>query len=442
MALVIPFKGIFYNPEKIGSFASVVAPPYDVISIDEQKKLNDRHPHNIIRLILGEPGENSEENRSFYQAAGERFRAWRKENVLVADQVPAFYFTSVEFKIEDVQYLRHGLIGYVRLEDFEKRVVLPHERTSSKVKEDRLNLLKSSCANFCQIFSLFSDAEKVVIDTLAQVVSDRQPDIDLVDDSQERHQLWKVTDSAITEQITAALADKRLYIADGHHRYETALNYRNWVAQNDPTFNEDHPANYIMMYLSAMSDPGLVILPTHRMLPEVEASVLVDFIGKAGAYFDIEAVAGNQNEEFLASLRAETDKNTIGVSIRGQSEFYLLTPRSNLDWSSFGQDIPEVLRGLDVTILTRLILIHLLGFTQAELDEEKAISYTSDAQKAIDAVAAGDCAVSFLLNATKNEQMRAVAAAGEIMPRKTTFYYPKVLTGLILSDKSGGNQDG
>ncbi len=442
MAEVIPFHGILYNPEKIDNMATVVAPPYDVIDADQQKTLCDRHPNNIIRLILGEPGENTGDSQVFYQAAADRFRSWLADNILLKDGDPAFYFTSVEFTLDGKDFLRYGLIGYVRLEPFEKRVVLPHERTSSKVKADRLNLIKTTCANFCQIFSLYPDPGKTVLGTLTDAVRDRQPDIDVTDNVGERHKLWRITDPVITETVSRAMADKQLFIADGHHRYETALNYKAWVAANDPDFSEDHPANYLMMYMSALSDPGLVILPTHRMLPELDPDRLSVFTEKAQNYFDIQTIpcsAGGtpaEKDECLSSLCLDTTRNTIGMAINGRPEFYLLTPKPDKIQQLFGQSVPEVLRGLDVTVLARLVLIELLGFTQAELDEEKAICYTSNAEEALDAAFSGESDVSFLLNATKKEQVCAVAENGEIMPRKSTFYYPKVLSGLVLSSNS------
>ncbi|MDY6904701.1 MAG: DUF1015 domain-containing protein [Thermodesulfobacteriota bacterium] len=442
MARVIPFRGILYNADAIKRIGDVVAPPYDVISEQEQQALCDRHPENIIRLILGEPGENAGDSVAFYKAAAQRFQKWRAEGKLIRDEEPAIYFTSVEFTIEGQNFQRYGLIAQVGLEPFENGVILPHERTSSKVKIDRLNLMKETCANFCQIFSLFSDAENFVLNTLESAVSNVPPDIDLVDENDERHKLWRITDKTVIAEITAAMQDKKLYIADGHHRYETALNYRKWVTDRDPAFNDDHPANYIMMYMSSMSDKGLIILPTHRMLTGLSESSKAAFIDNAGAYFDVREMPfhkdnrDNVKTDFITALRADTTKNTIGAMLAGRDVFYLLTPKPNIMEEVFGNDVPSVLRDLDVSVLTHLILIKILGYSQAELDEEKVIDYTSDIHDAITAVDTGVCDIAFMLNPTKNEQMRDVAAAGEIMPRKTTFYYPKVLTGLVLSTKS------
>ncbi len=441
MARVIPFKGTLYNKGKIGDFSRVVAPPYDVISEEEKEKLRNRHPENVVRLILCPPGEKSGENLSFYNSSATCFRKWLADGTLKTDDEPAIYLTSIEFSIEGTRYQRYAFIAYVRLEPFENKVVLPHERTSSKVKDDRLNLLKATHANFCQIFSLYTDPEQVVVNTLVDAVAGKEPDIDLVDDVEERHRLWRIIDPEVTGRVTDLLADKRLYIADGHHRYETALNYRAWVAKNDPDFSDDHPANFIMMSLTSTSDPGLVVLPTHRLLLKSTPALSSDWLQQAKKLFDIEEIPfepadrKNAEKQFQDQLRAHMMQNTIGAVLNGRSVFYLLTLRPEAAASAFDSTVPEVLRTLDVTLLTEIVLKKLLGYKQSELDEEEVIDYTSRFEKAIDQALSGKCEAAFLMNPTRNEQVQDVAAQGEIMPRKSTFYYPKVLTGLVFSDK-------
>jgi uncharacterized protein (DUF1015 family) len=442
MALVIPFKGIVYNKERINDFSFVVAPPYDVISEEDKKKLCNRHPQNVVRLVLGEPGERFGDNSNFYSLSAKRFQAWMADGTLVTDDVPAIYLTSVEFTADDKRFQRYGFIAYVRLEPFANRVVLPHERTSSKVKTDRLNLSKATGANFCQIFSLYSDPEQVIVNTLLDSVAGRQPDIDLVDDAGERHRLWRITDSRIAGQVTAAFKEKRLYIADGHHRYETALNYRAWIAENNPDFSETHAANYVMMSLSSISDPGLVILPSHRLLLKVNQTRLSELLGQAADYFDVTEIPFDPadrkkaEQQFKNHLQTHFMDNAIGAVVNGRPVFYVLTLRPGAMEKAFGDTIPEVLRTLDVTVLTQLILKKILGYSQSELDEEEAIAYTSNFGRAVEIALAGKCRAAFLLNPTRSEQVQAAAAQGEIMPRKSTYYYPKVLTGFVFSDQT------
>lgn len=443
MAEVVPFKGILYNKEKIGDFSQVVAPPYDVICPEENKSLRDRHPQNVVRLILCESDGDTADSSAFYRSSAKQFRDWLADGTLQTDSEPALYLTTLDFTIEGRQYQRHGFIAYVRLEPFEKKVVLPHERTSSKVKDDRLNLLKAAGANFCQIFSLYTDPEQLVVNTLVEAVAGKQPDIDLVDDAEERHRLWRITDTRTTDQVTTLLKEKQLYIADGHHRYETGLNYRNWVAENDPGFSENHPANFIMMSLSSTSDPGMLILPTHRLLLKVKESLISGsaWVQQAAKHFDIKEIPFDPANREKAELQLRNDlqsnllNNAFGAVAHNQPVFYLLTLRPQALLNAFDDTIPQSLRSLDVTILSQLILKKIFGYSQTELDEEEVIDYTSDFHQAVEAAVCGQCQVAFLLNPTRNEQVQTVAAQGEIMPRKTTFYYPKLLTGLVFSDK-------
>jgi len=438
MAKIIPFKGILYNPNKIHDMADVTAPPYDVISVEEQEYLHDRHPNNVVRLILGKTSETDTRENNRYTRAASCFNKWLSEDILSQDKSPAFYLTAVEFSLGNKRIIRYGLIALVGLEPFEKGIILPHEKTFSKVKSERLELMKVCKANFSQIFSLYSD-QSGILNSLKDAVADTQPDLDFVDDKGEAHKLWRITDAAVHQHISDAMKEKRLFIADGHHRYETALNYRDWVAKNNPDFNADHPANYIMMYLCSMEDPGLIVFSTHRMISKVPDSARDTFIRKAEDYFDIKRIPfkGNERETagagFMAELGSDTSRTRIGVLIKEHSEFYLLTIKPKVMEQMFGDELSKSLRTLDVTVLTRLILIKILDFDQSSLDNEKLIEYSSSEKKVIDAVLSGKCDIAFILNPTKIEQVRNIAEEGLTMPRKTTYFYPKAITGQVLN---------
>ncbi len=255
--------------------------------------------------------------------------------------------------------------------------------------------------------------------------------------------MWRITDPEVNRYVSDAMKDSRIFIADGHHRYETALNYRDWLAAKIPDFSENHPANYVMMYLSSMEDPGVVILPAHRMLKGVKPGLLTEFVRKAGTYFDIVRMPYNKKEysrvraEFLAKLKLSepggTDRTVFGVSVKDARELYLLTLKPGVMKEMFGNEIPDALRHLDVTVLTRLIFTEMLGFDQAGLDNEKLIAYSSIAEEATDAPGTGKCDISFILNPTKIEQVRDIALKGLIMPRKSTYFYPKVITGQVMN---------
>lgn len=437
MAEIKPFKGLLYNPDKIQDMADVLTPPYDVISKEEQEEFYNRHPNSIIRLILGKTTEDDTEKNNPHTRAAEYFKKWASEKVLVEDDAPALYLTAVTFSVEDKTVTRYGLISLVGLEPFEKGIVLPHEKTFSKVKSERLGLIKACRANFSQIFSLFSDRTNIM-KILLGAVEESHPDIDLVDDKGSRHKLWRITDSSVLNQVSDAMKDRKIYIADGHHRYETSLNYRKWLSENDPDFSPDHPANYVMMYLCSMEDPGLVILPAHRLLTEMTSSELSAFIEKAEEYFEIESFSFKEKERegvqkaFMAALESHDSENAIGALIKNRQEFNILVLKPGVMERLFEHEMPDSLRCLDVSVLTRLIFMEILGFDQERLDNENLINYSSNEKIAIDTVASGRYNIVFILNPTKIEQVRRVAEEGYTMPRKATYFYPKVITGQVL----------
>jgi uncharacterized protein (DUF1015 family) len=286
MASVLPFKGILYNLDKITDSADITTPPYDVISPDEQAAFYERHPNNIVRLILNraQATDTAEDNPHTRSAA--YFQQWMSEGILKRDDQAALYLKAITYTHAEKTITRYGLIARVGIEPFEKRIVLPHEKTFSKVRSERLQLLKATHCNFCPIFSLYPDEGGILV-SLEQAVDKSAPSVDFIDDQNHRHQLWRITDPSIHRQVTEAMQQKRLFIADGHHRYETALNLKKHLQETDPSFDESHPANYVMMYLCSMSDPGLIILPAHRLLKGVSAADIAKAIDVSRTYFDV-----------------------------------------------------------------------------------------------------------------------------------------------------------
>jgi uncharacterized protein (DUF1015 family) len=439
MAEVIPFRGILYNTNKINDLADVVAPPFDVISEQEQIQFHERHPQNIIRLTLGKITENDTSTNNRYTRAAECLNKWFSDDIILLDQKPAFYLTSMEFSLEGNRVTRYGLIALIRLEPFEKGIVLPHERTFSKVKSERLELMKTCHANFSPIFSLFSDEENRIGNKLMHVVQNKSADIVFTDKNEQKHRLWRITDNSDHQYISDALQDKKIFIADGHHRYETALNYRDWLSTHASDFNGNHPANYVMMYLCSMEDPGLIVLPAHRMLNEVPVEKRESLIQKAKKYFDIITLPYNDDQhkenlsQFISILKSNDSKHCIGVCLKDCPELHLFILKPGVMENMFGDELPDVIRNIDVTVLTRLIFMELLGFDQARLDNEKLIAYSSIAEDAVNAVSAGRHDIAFILNPTKIQQVRDIANAGLIMPRKATYFFPKVITGQVMN---------
>ena len=442
MADVIPFKGLRYNPDIVGNLSGVMTPPFDVINAQAQCQFYDMHPCNIIRLILGKTLDDDCADCNRYTRAAQTLQKWKTEKVLVKDQAPALYLSAVDFTVDDRPLTRYGLIARVRLEPFDKGVILPHERTFSQVKSERFQLLQACHTNFSPIFSLYPD-QLNILDTLKSDVAGRNPDAELTDMDGMHHRLWCLTDPERHSFITAAMAGTPIYIADGHHRYETALNYRDRLIADGHKLASDHPARFVMMYLCSMTDPGLVILPAHRMFRQNAGIPTEDIISKARSHFDVVKIHLTDDNrdaarmEMARVLETNASAGAIGVSMNDFSALYVLILKAGTMQQLFADELSSALRDLDVTVLTRLLLIDILGFDPQRLDDVTLVDYASDVAKAIDAVADGKFAIAFILNPTPIDQVRQIADEGEVMPRKSTYFYPKVLTGQVLSSLSG-----
>ncbi|WP_319526370.1 DUF1015 domain-containing protein [uncultured Desulfosarcina sp.] len=437
MATVTPFKGVRYNPDIIGNSADVATPPYDVISPEEQRAFYNRHPNNVIRLILNpsQPTDTATDNPHSRSAAC--FRQWMEQGVLKREAQPALYLKAIDYPHQGETCTRYGLLARVGLEPFEKRIILPHEKTFSKVRSERLELMKATHCNYCPIFSLYPD-ESDILGTLIEAVDPSAPIIDFIDDSNHRHRLWRILDPAVHRQVTTSMQDKRLFIADGHHRYETALEFRDYLKATDPSFNAAHPANHVLMYLSSMSDPGLIILPAHRLIKAVGPEDLQRAVENARTYFDVAEFPFASEDrqaverDFLEALGSEKERPCIGIFGHKAPVFHLLKIKAGVMDELFGGELDASLRSLDVTVLTRLVFMKILGFDQQRLDDATLIGYASEAGKALQSIDSGDYDVAFILNPTRIEQVQEVARKGLVMPRKSTYFYPKVKSGLVM----------
>jgi uncharacterized protein (DUF1015 family) len=437
MAEFKPFKGVLYNSKEINDLAEVIAPPYDVISSSYQNDLHQRHPNNVIRLILGKREPVDAKMDDLHQRSADYFKQWLADEILLRDPSEAFYLTNAEFSVENRRVTRYGIIGLVRLEPFDKGIVLPHECTFSKVKSERLSLLKRSRANFCSIFGLYSDSNGL-LGQIEATAGSRTPDIDLTDDQQIRHKLWRLTDGPIVNQIQTALASKRVYIADGHHRYETALNYRQWLKETDPHFDEHHPANYVMMSLSSLEDPGMVIFPAHRLVKDVSQEAMASLIPSLRDFFTVESISMSQGVDAAiakadAALAANKHRNAFMVYMKEDRAIHVMVLKEGVMLERYGSELAQPLLDLDVTVLARLIMTDLLGFDKARLDDATKISYRTSSPEAVGAVMEGKADIAFILNPTRIEQVQRVAEQGLIMPRKSTYFYPKIISGQVMN---------
>lgn len=428
MAIVYPFRGVRYNPEQIGDLAAVVTPPYDVIDNKAQDEYYRRHPYNIIRLELGyrHPEDSDTDNR--YTRAARDYNLWLQKGVLTAEPRPAIYLYEQQFAIGDKSYSRTGIFVRVGLEEYSAGVILPHEETLSRPKADRMALMLSCQANFSPVFALYEDPAGVLEQEFAAYKSG-QPEVNLTDEFGERHLIWVISDQELHQRVTAFFVDKPLFIADGHHRYETALNFFHAVGRRYPG------ASSIMMQLCSTSDQGLVVLPTHRILHSLPGLLVADLLPKLNRNFLVEKLSPSQPDDLTSILgEAASRGKTAFIMAAPGGEFYLLTLKNREAMSPLSQEHCEAWRELDVSVLQVLVLQDLLGLDREKMAGQTNLTYTREVVTAIDALQNGSGQLAFLLNPTRVEQITAVASAGDKMPQKSTYFHPKLLTGLIIND--------
>ncbi len=435
MAEIIPFRGIRYHARLNADIADLTTPPYDVISPERQEAFHQRHPHNIIRLILSRPAADDTQDENQYTRAGNLYDHWRRTGILVRDAAPRFYLNATGFEAGGHAYERHGLLAAVRLEPFENGVVLPHEKTFSRVKADRLRLMRECHANFSPIFSMFSDEENMT-GRLAKWSAETPPIMEFTDMDGHRQRFWEITDTARCRRLQKVFTEKCIYIADGHHRYETALAFRDEVTEAAGGLPADHPVNFVLMHLTGMEDPGMMILPAHRLLRTVPEDAVSRFLGQAPDCFDVKEYPADTHGR-AAFLEGMENGNAAGGPVIGavlsrRKKLLRLSLKPGVMADRFGSELPAAVHRLDVSVMTRLILMDLMGFDAARLDNEEIIAYTTDPAGAVDRSLAGEFDAAFLLRPTPMSHVREVAAAGLVMPRKSTYFYPKVITGLVL----------
>ncbi len=420
-----PFPALHYNLATIGDLASVIAPPYDVIDDAAHARLWARSPHNVVRLIL-----NREPDR--YAAAAATLAAWREAGMLVQDPQPCFYDYVQDFGLPDgSRRQRAGLIAAVRLESFDAGNIRPHERTFARAKEDRLRLLEACRANLSPIFGIYPHG----LEVLDALRADRReaPWIDVTDDRGERHRLWRVHDRATIGMITDAARDLTVFIADGHHRYETALAYRDQRRATGAT-DPDARYNFVLMYLAAMNDPGLVILPTHRVLRRLPEGAGKSWIERLRRYFTIEEVSSGNGgrRDLLAQLDERDAAGLVATCLATPERRFVLRARDTRALAEALGSVHPTVRRLDVTLLDALVLRQTLGVDPARAAQDGLLEYTHDGQQAIEAVTTGHAAAAFLLRAPRIEDVQAVCVAGQTVPEKSTYFYPKLMSGLVF----------
>ncbi len=436
MAKVNPFKGVRYDRSSVSNLMDLLAPPYDVISPDYQESLYKRNDKNVIRLILDKIKETDSDKDNRYTRAKSCLDEWMSDGTLKQDEKPALYLYAQDYKIGDETLRRVGFICR-RLAEPLGETIFPHERTLSGPKTDRLNLTRACKMNFSQVFGLYSDSGKV-LDTVWEKIMAEPADVVLTDDDGQIHSMWIVTDEAIIEKTQEFMEDKPIVIADGHHRYETALNYRNERrAEENREGEADY--DYVMMYLSNTHGQGFTVLPTHRLVKNVSDINADEVLLKLGASFDITSRQYGQGvmKAFLEDLiKSGADKTSFGL-YAGDGKLYLLTLKEGSGLpEGDGSPASEALRKLDVNILQGLIFEKMLGVSKEAVADKSVISYTVDAEEAVREVDSGSAKLAFLLNRTGVDQIIDVATKGGVMPQKSTYFYPKLITGLVFNPLS------
>jgi uncharacterized protein (DUF1015 family) len=437
MARIYPFRAWHYNPSLV-RLDDVVTQPYDKISPAMQQAYYQRSPFNLVRIILGLPQLfDADKGENVYTRAARDLRSWREQGVLTQEHEPSVFAYAQRFKVpgSEVQKERRGFIALGKLHEYAEQVVFRHEHTLSKPKSDRLNLLKATHAHFGQIFMLYSDPSGSVDKILYE--NNAAADAEVTDEYGVLHRLWRVNQPAAINLLATAMADKKLIIADGHHRYETALNYSKEHANGahakpetganglpQPAF----PEAAVMMTFVNMDSDGLVILPTHRVVHSLPRFDQAAFRNAAAEFFSTEMLGGEDAAAYMKTLGAQRGTAFVAVTKDGA---LLLRARPDAVKKALA-DIPDRQRQLDLTQLHSIILDRLLGLDAEKVREQTNIRYLRDAGEAVEQVRKGEADVAFLTNPVTMEQLREVAFAGEVMPQKSTDFYPKLLSGLTI----------
>jgi uncharacterized protein (DUF1015 family) len=432
MAEVQPFRGWRYDLAQVGDLSDVTAPPYDVIDEAQKNDLYKKHPCNVVRLILNrdEPGDDSSEAR--YQRASGFLRHWQQEGVLIQEHDDALYVYHQVFDWEGIHYVRKGFLGRVRLEEFGQGHIYPHEQTMSGPKADRLLLTKACKTNLSAIFGLYPDPSAAAQSPLEEAIVGQTP-LEATDHLGVLHRMWPVCDHRVIGRVRDALKPQPIFIADGHHRYETACNYRNWLKSEGRLPDGTHPANFVMMMFVGMSDPGLAILPTHRLIAGLPPLTADDVRAAVGTNVELEAVgqgsAGAQAAWEMMAADGGQDVFGFGTAADGQWLFGRVTDASPMQTLAPNQS--DEWRRLGVSLLHKLVLDHLIAGKYPNADIQCKYVHLMD--EVLQAQSAKTCQLACLVAPAGIDHVEKIASKFEKMPPKSTFFYPKLLSGLVFN---------
>jgi uncharacterized protein (DUF1015 family) len=444
MADIQAFRGLRYDLGKVGPLSDVVAPPYDVIDSEYQDSLYKLNDHNVVRLILNR-GDDLVGDQNIYDRAGEHLKNWRRDGVLKTDNVGTVYVYHQTFEYEGKSYTRRGFMARVRIEPFGEGKIYPHEETHSKAKEDRFKLMTACRCNLSQIFGIYPDKENEAQEILEAAIEDKTP-LTTTEANGVKHEMWLVTNPEAIAAAAAIMGPKPMYVADGHHRYETATNIRN-ATREDQELPEDHPVDYVLMMCVSMHDPGMAVLPTHRLFRGVEAISSEQFQAKLGDAFDCEVIGKGPAfaREAWDMIAVEDKQSTMGFYCRADDTWVLARLSSSGEslMKEIAADQSDDWRSLGVALLHKLVMDKLLGYP--DLGSPK---YVHAVDEVIQGLTDGDDAgrdatgqegsgaafeIGCLVMPATVGHVKAISEHGERMPAKSTYFFPKLLSGMVIN---------
>jgi uncharacterized protein (DUF1015 family) len=439
MVKIFPFKGITYNTEKISNLSKVMAPPYDVISPEEQDQLYAQHDYNVIRLILGKDFPEDTKYNNKYVRAAKYLEGFLLHRILVQNDKPCLYIYEQTFGHNQKKYKRLGLFSLLRLEDFGKGKVFPHEETFPKAKIDRLEILRHTYAHLESVFSIFSDS-KLKFTKLLKKLAKGRPLIKVKGKNKIEHKIWKVESKPAIKKILNEMKDKWAFIADGHHRYEAALRFKDEVKEKTQRFSEEEPYNYILMYFTPIEDKGLLVLPIHRVV-RVPSDTFdpIQFEGSLYNHFDVKVFPFKKANEKRVRARLLKElakhrgtKHAFGIYLGGNKYLLATLKDEKLIEEIITENKPKAWKKLDVPILHAFIIDLLLGIKRGSPEAESNIKYIKNEEEGINLVNSKKYQAAIFLNPTSVNDIVQIAGKYEKMPQKSTFFYPKLLSGMVM----------
>jgi uncharacterized protein (DUF1015 family) len=434
VAEIRPFRGLRYNQSIIKDLSTVICPPYDVISPSLHEDLHVRNDHNFIRLEDARqlPDDTPENNK--YTRTAATLSQWLDQKILTPEKSPAIYLHDHYFRLQGNNHVRRGITVRVRLEEWDKMIIRPHEGILSAAKEDRQNLLWALNVNTSPVLMMYQDPERIIASVLAKEIR-KKPIIDTVVPEGDAHKIWAITEPEIIKQIAAPLTNQPLYIADGHHRYTSALIYQRDKIIMAPRTSQDDAVNFVMSTLVDFSDPGLIILAPHRLIRGLSKTALEETMTKLKVFFEVTEIPFNSRNVWqkLDAEMSKTDGTRLGFYGPGKDKFYALKLRDTTVLSKMMPSFhSEIYRQLDVSVLDHVILENILGLGIDGRGETR-VAFSSDRDEAMKQVSQGEYQLCFFLKPVKPELIKAVADANDKMPRKSTYFYPKAPAGLVVN---------